>query len=132
MDHGGGGKAYFVTDDEVTSMRRFFTDVVEATGQEAKARAVPYWFATLLARMMKVAFALFGRGKRPPLTLEMVRLIGNRLEVSNALAKRELGYAPQVSRELGVSRMRAAASCNAGAHTARHPGRLLLRRSLSP
>jgi nucleoside-diphosphate-sugar epimerase/uncharacterized protein (DUF2147 family) len=109
VDHGGGGKAYFVTDDEVTSMRRFFTDVVEATGQPAKARAVPYWFATVLARMMGLVFAVFRPGKQPPLTLENARLIGQRLELSNELAKRELGYAPLVSREIGVSRMRAAA-----------------------
>ncbi len=110
MDNGQGGKAYFVTDDDLTSMRQFVTDVAEASGQPAKARAVPYWFGALLARVMGVAFALFRPGKQPPLTLETVRLIGKRLELSNALAKRELGYAPQVSREVGVARMRAKAS----------------------
>lgn len=107
VDNGQGGKAYFVTDDDLTSMRQFFTDVVEATGQPAKARAVPYWFGALLARMMGVVFALFRPGTQPPLTLETVRLIGQRLELSNALAKRELGYVPKVSREVGVARMRA-------------------------
>lgn len=110
VDHGQGGKAYFVTDDDVTSMRRFFTDVVEATGQPAKARVVPYWFGALLARMMGLVFALLRPGKQPPLTLETVRLIGKRIELSNALAKRELGYVPEVSRAVGVSRIRAAAS----------------------
>ena len=110
VDNGRGGKAYFVTDDDLTSMRQFFTDVVDAIGQPAKARAVPYWFGALLARVMGVFFALFRPGKPPPLTLETVRLIGKRLELSNALAKRELGYAPQVSREVGVARMRSKAS----------------------
>lgn len=109
VDRGQGGKAYFVTDDDVTTMRRFFTDVIEATGQPAKARVVPYWFGVLLARMMGLVFAVFRPGKQPPLTLETVRLIGNRIELSNALAKRELGYAPKVSRSAGISRMRAAA-----------------------
>lgn len=108
VDHGRGGKAYFVTDDDVTSARRFFTDVVEATGQAARARTVPYWFAKLLARMMGLVFAVFRPGKAPPLTLEMVRMMGNRLELSNDLAKRELGYAPAISRALGLSRMRVA------------------------
>lgn len=110
VDHGQGGTAYFVTDDDVTSARRFFTDVVEATGQAAEARTVPYWFAKLLARMMWLLFAVFRPGKAPPLTLEMVRMMGNRLELSNGLAKRELGYAPEVSRALGLSRMRAVAA----------------------
>jgi len=116
VDHGRGGQAYFVTDDDVTSMRRFLTDVVEAKGQPAKARVVPYWFGVVLARMMGLVFALFRPGKQPPLTLETVRLIGKRLELSNELAKRELGYAPKVSREVGVSRIRAAASNNTVGH----------------
>jgi nucleoside-diphosphate-sugar epimerase len=97
-----------VTDDDVTSLRRFFTDVVEATGQPAKARVVPYWVGVLLARMMGFVFAVFRPGEQPPLTLEAVRLIGNHVELSNALAKRELGYAPKVSRAAGVSRLQAA------------------------
>lgn len=57
---------------------------------------------------MGFVFALFRPGRQPPLTLETVRLIGKRLEVSNALAKRELGPAPGVSREVGVARLRGA------------------------
>jgi len=38
VENGQGGKAYFVTDDDLTSMRRFFTDVVEASGQPAPRR----------------------------------------------------------------------------------------------
>lgn len=58
---------------------------------------------------MGLVFAVFKPGQQPPLTLETVPLIGNRLELSNALAKRELGYAPKVSRSVGVARMQAAA-----------------------
>jgi len=60
--------------------------------------------------MIGVVFAIFRPGKPPPLTLETVRSTGKRLELSNALAKRELGYALQVSREVGMARMRAKAS----------------------
>lgn len=122
VDNGPGGRAYFVTDDDVTSMRQFFTDVIEATGQPAKARAVPYWFGALLARMMGLVFALFRPGKQPPLSLETVRLIGKRLELSNALAKRELGYAPVVSRELGVARLRRASNKIVGHASTRASG----------
>ncbi|MCB1165485.1 MAG: NAD-dependent epimerase/dehydratase family protein [Leptospiraceae bacterium] len=110
VDHGRGGRAYFITDDVETSMRQFFTDVIEATGQPARARSVPYWFGAFLARMMGLAFALFNPGKQPPLTLETVRLIGKTLQVSNALAKKDLGYEPPVSREIGIQRIREIAS----------------------
>jgi nucleoside-diphosphate-sugar epimerase len=118
VDNGRGGKAYFITDDDLTSMRQFFTQVIEATGQPANARVVPYWFGALLARMMGCVFALFRPGKQPPLTLETVRMIGKRLELSNDLAKRELGYLAMVSREIGVARLRAAASKKKGVHQA--------------
>lgn len=108
VDRGQGGQAYFVTDDDTTSARRFFTDVVEATGQRAEARTVPYRVAIWIARVMALVFAVLRPGQAPPLTLEVVRMMGNRLELSNARAKRELGYAPVVSREQGVSRLRAA------------------------
>lgn len=110
MSRGEGGKAYFVTDDDVTSTRRFYTDIVEATGTPAKARQVPYWFASTLARTMELVFSVFKPGKSPPLTLELVRMMGNRLELSNALAKRELGYTPAVTREAGLAALRAAFS----------------------
>lgn len=103
-----GGRAYFVTDDEVTPMREFFTQLVQAVGERAQARAVPYWFAALLARVIGVVFAIVRPGKQPPLTLENVRLVGHRLEVSSSLAKRELGYVAAVSREAGMARLRAA------------------------
>ncbi|HET9954463.1 MAG TPA: NAD-dependent epimerase/dehydratase family protein [Polyangiaceae bacterium] len=120
VHHGQGGKAYFVTDDDVTSMRQFFTHLIEATGQPAKARVVPYWFGALLARMIGLVFALLRPGQQPPLTLEAVRLMGKRLELSNALAKRELGYVPEVSRAVGISRIRAAASNESVGHGAAH------------
>jgi nucleoside-diphosphate-sugar epimerase len=116
VDHGQGGTAYFVTDDDLTSMRQFFTEVIEATGQPAKARAVPYWLGSVLARTMGMVFALFRPGKQPPLTLETVRLIGKRLEVSNARAKQELGYEPKISRAVGVARIRASASHKTAEH----------------
>ncbi|MFT3838982.1 MAG: NAD-dependent epimerase/dehydratase family protein [Myxococcaceae bacterium] len=107
VTRGEGGKAYFVTDDEVTSARRFYTEIVEAVGQPAKARQVPYALATTLARAMELAFSVFKPGQAPPLTLELVRMMGTRLELSNALARRELGYAPTVSREAGLEQLRA-------------------------
>lgn len=57
--------------------------------------------------MMGIAFALFRPGQQPPLTLETVRMLGRPLDLSNALAKHELGYEAKVSREVGVARSRA-------------------------
>lgn len=106
VERGEGGSAYFVTDDETTSMRSFFTELVEAAGQPAKAPAVPYWLAALLSRVIGVVFGLVRPGKTPPLTIENVRLMGHALRVSSAKATVELGYAPTVSRSVGMDRLR--------------------------
>ncbi|MFV8749432.1 NAD-dependent epimerase/dehydratase family protein [Nannocystaceae bacterium ST9] len=103
---GQGGRAYFVTDDELDSMRSFFTALFESQGVEAEAREVPYWLAATLGRVIGALFALVRPNAKPPLTLELVRMIGRKLSLSNARAKTELGYAPIVDRATGMAALR--------------------------
>jgi nucleoside-diphosphate-sugar epimerase len=108
VEQGSGGKPYFVTDDETSSMKSFFTAVMDAAGHPVKAAAVPYWFAALLGRFIGFVFSVFRPDKVPPLTLENVRLMGHTLRVSSARARHELRYAPPVSRADGLERMKGA------------------------
>ncbi len=108
VERGRGGEAYFVTDDETSTMKAFFTALMEAAGHPSKARAVPYWFAAVLGRIVGLVFSVLRPRQTPPLTLENVRLIGHTLRVSNARARRELGYVPRVRRADGLARMRSA------------------------
>jgi nucleoside-diphosphate-sugar epimerase/uncharacterized protein (DUF2147 family) len=106
LDHGLGGHAYFVVDEETTTMKSFFAALVEARGQPATARAAPYWLAALIGRCVGFLFSLLRPRATPPVTLENVRLIGRQLRLSSARAARELGYVPAVSREEGLARLR--------------------------
>ncbi len=108
IEHGRGGQPYFVTDNETSTMRSFFTALMEAAGYPAKGPAVPYWFVALLGRLIGFTFSLFRPGKIPPLTLENVRMMGHTLRVSSARAKRELCYSPPVNRTDGLERIRGA------------------------
>ncbi|HEX4340591.1 MAG TPA: NAD-dependent epimerase/dehydratase family protein [Polyangiaceae bacterium] len=108
LEHGSGGQPYFVTDDETSTMKSFFTALMIAAGNPAIGRAVPYWVAALLGRLIGFGFSVFRPGKTPPLTLENVRLVGHTLRVSNARAKQELRYSPPVTRTEGLERIRRA------------------------
>ncbi len=105
LTQGRAGQAYFITDDEVTSVRSFVTELVATQGQEVVACTVPGWAASFLARTFGRLFSWLRPGQQPPITLENVRLLGQGLRVSNDLAKRELGYQPPVPRAEGMARL---------------------------
>jgi nucleoside-diphosphate-sugar epimerase len=49
-------------------------------------------------------------GGQPPLTRYVVSLLGKRITLDDSKARRELGYAPQVTFAEGIKALRAAAS----------------------
>ncbi|RYE93957.1 MAG: NAD-dependent epimerase/dehydratase family protein [Myxococcales bacterium] len=106
LHHGRGGQAYFVTDDEVTSLKSFITDLVATQGLQAEARTVPRWLAECAARTF-AQFPGLRPARRPSLTVESVRMLGQGLHLSSDLARRELGYQPVVSRVEGMERLAA-------------------------
>jgi nucleoside-diphosphate-sugar epimerase len=108
IDHGVGGHPYFIIDDETSTMKSFITALMQAAGYPAKASVVPYWLAALLARVSALFLSVFRPGKRPPLRLEDVKIMGHMLRVSSARAKHELGYSPMVHLADGLERVRVA------------------------
>lgn len=106
LHRGRGGQAYFITDDEVTSIRSFITELVATQGLQAEARTVPRWLAECMARTFE-QFPRLRPERRPTLTVEDVRMLGQGLHLSSDLAKRELGYEPAVSRAEGMARLAA-------------------------
>ena len=50
-------------------------------------------------------WTLGGLAGEPPVTRTGVRLVGEEVTVSDAKARRELGYAPVVSREAGLAEL---------------------------
>ncbi|CAN92313.1 NAD-dependent epimerase/dehydratase [Sorangium cellulosum So ce56] len=102
-----GGRAYFVTDDEVTPMRTFLTELMATRGVDAKAWSVPFPLAVLFGWLLTNLFGWFAPRRRPPLTLEDVRLLGQTLHLSSARAKKEIGYRAVRSRAEGLAALRA-------------------------
>ena len=58
-----------------------------------------------MAGVMEWVWRRFSRKGEPPITRQMLRLIGQALTVDISKAQRELGYAPEVSWEQGILAM---------------------------
>lgn len=97
---GVGGEVYFLTDGEPVDFREFLTKYLATQGVNAsKSLPVPRWIA-------KAAAVATGWLPRPPVTKTALALMGQEMTVSDAKARRELGYVGAVTRELGLLDMR--------------------------
>lgn len=104
-ERGKAGEIYFLTDGEPVVMREFMTRMLATRGVDPGGKSLPRWLARAAAWMAEGVWSLFGRAGEPPVTRMAVRLIGEEVTVNDAKARRELGYAPPVSREEGLRRM---------------------------
>ncbi len=112
-ERGVAGETYFITDGEPVEFRGFLTAMLATAGITPTPKSVPHWAARLGAYLGELAWRLAALGGEPPVTRTGVRLIGEEVTVSDAKARRELGYAPLVTREQGLAAMRAAAAASA-------------------
>ena len=85
-----------------------FGGLLAAVGRDASgAPSLPLPLARLSARAVEALWTLTRRPGEPPLTRTAVELIGGQVTVSDAKARRELGYAPVITRERGLAELRA-------------------------
>lgn len=101
-----GGRAYFVTDGKDQSMRAVITALVATKGVEIKARNAPLGIAWFIAGVMEVVWRTFHRAGEPPLTRQMLRMVGYDFTISDRRACGGLGYAPVTNWTQGIAAMR--------------------------
>jgi nucleoside-diphosphate-sugar epimerase len=100
---GKAGEAYFLTDGAPIEMRAWLTRMLATQCVDlSTARSVPRW----VARMASAAAEATAGKKRPPLDRTIVRLLGEEVTVSDAKARRELGYVGRVSIDDGMNELR--------------------------
>jgi nucleoside-diphosphate-sugar epimerase len=106
-EKGGGGEAYFLTDGAPVELRQFVTQMLAARGVDPGDKSVPGWLALALALVTEPVWELFELAGidagQPPVTRMAVHLFGEPVTVSDAKARRELGYAGKVTREQGMA-----------------------------
>ncbi len=105
-ERGTPGETYFITDGEPIEFREFMSAMLRTTGVDlARVRDVPHWVVNLGAWISEAAWRLGSLAGAPPVTRTSVRLAGEEVTVSDLKARRELGYAPVVTREAGLAGM---------------------------
>ncbi len=104
---GRGGEAYFIADTEVTELREFLDQRILAGGLTPPTRSVPTGLAWALAHGLETVWRLGRLRGEPPITREVMRLMGIGFTISLAKAKAELGYAPLVTRAQGMAALKA-------------------------
>jgi nucleoside-diphosphate-sugar epimerase len=101
---GRGGEAYFVTDGAPVDFADFLGRLVATQGVRARGPGAPLWAADAIAAAGEAVWRTlpFLPASGPPLTRTTVNLFFREVTVSDAKARRELGYAPVMSIDAGL------------------------------
>jgi nucleoside-diphosphate-sugar epimerase len=103
LTRGEGGRAFFITDQQTPTFREFIALIAGVQGLSVRElRSMPYWLASASGRLMDGVWAILRKNSDPPLSRSMVRMIGREFSVSDAAARRELGYVGMTSRDDGL------------------------------
>ncbi|MFC5555370.1 NAD-dependent epimerase/dehydratase family protein [Methylobacterium iners] len=105
-DRGRGGEAYFVSDGENGTLKSVISDLLGTRGVVPEDRAAPFAVAWAMAGVLGVVWGALRLKGEPPLTRQMLRLIGKPFTVRSDKAGAELGYRPRITWVEGISAMR--------------------------
>lgn len=102
------GKAYFIGNDEPIPAWTLVDRFLEAAGQPPVAGAVPAEVAYAAGWVLEGVHGLFKLPGEPLMTRWVARELATTHWFDLAAARRDLGYAPAISTEEGLKRLRAA------------------------
>lgn len=105
IEKGRGGEAYFVSDGADSTLKQVISGLLETRGVESPRASAPLPVAWVMASVMEWMWRTFARKGEPPITRQMLRLIGKPFTVDISKAQRDLGYRPEVSWEQGIRAM---------------------------
>lgn len=110
IHNGRGGEAYFVSDGSDSTLKDVMSGLLLTRAVDPPRASAPLPVAWIMASVMEWIWRVFDRSGEPPVTRQMLRLIGESFTVDIGKAQRELGYRPVTSRDQGLRAMRAAAA----------------------
>jgi len=106
LERGAPGNAYFLTDGAPAEFRWFITALLETQGLDAPKASIPRPIAKVLAGLLEGVWGALHLAGAPPLTSTLLHLMGEEVTVSDAKARRELGYTASMSRDRGLRELR--------------------------
>ena len=101
----GSLNAFALTAQEGCTLRTVISDLLATRGVKAGDKSVSFGMAWMLAGVMGFFWNLFNLKGEPPITRQMLRLIGKPSTLNISKARRELGYAPRLSWKQGIAEM---------------------------
>lgn len=104
---GRGGEAYFIADSEQGTLKTVVGGLLATRNVDAGSKSVSFRVAWAIAGLMAMLWRLLRLRGEPPITRQMLRLIGQPFTVRTDKAQRELGYVPRVSWRKGIEEMAA-------------------------
>ncbi|MDQ0395591.1 NAD-dependent epimerase/dehydratase family protein [Labrys monachus] len=103
LDRGGGGRAFFIRDQDGLTFREFIASLADLQGLSiARLRSMPYWLASAMGRLFDTIWTIMRKEGDPPISRSLMRMIGREFTIDDADARRELGYVGRVSRADGL------------------------------
>jgi len=109
LEKGRGGEAYFITDDETTTMRKIIEGMADADGFELPDKNAPAWLVGALAFTLEKIARATNSDKGPMITRFAADMMARDCTINIDKAKRDLGYTPLVGITEGLERMKASA-----------------------
>ena len=100
-----GGKAYFISSGEPVEIWPFIDQVLQATGKAPVKGSAPRGLALAAGWMFETAHRLTGADGEPRMSRWIVRELTTSHWFDISAARRDLGYAPQISLEQGIARL---------------------------
>lgn len=105
LDRGKPGEAYFVLDDGEIGMKEMISRMAETRGVRLPDASVPSWLAAALGWTGEALWRLLPLRNAPPLTRHAAMVMARDCVLVGDKARRELGYAPVITRDEGFERM---------------------------
>ncbi|WP_095012845.1 NAD-dependent epimerase/dehydratase family protein [Tsuneonella mangrovi] len=109
LTHGTPGEAYFILDDGDASLHEMISGMAASKGLELPEKSAPAWLVRIVGAVSEDIWRAFGLSGAPPLTRHAAMVMSCTCTLNGSKAKRELGYAPVITREEGLAAMKAAA-----------------------
>jgi len=104
-ERGTGGSSYFVSDGADGTLRSVLTALLATRNVVPPKSSAPFGLAWWMARCMGAVWRVFRVGGEPPMTRQMLRMIGMPFTLNISRARKELGYQPVVTWQSGIAAM---------------------------
>jgi nucleoside-diphosphate-sugar epimerase len=105
---GDGGKAYFVLDDGVRTMKEMIASIAATQNISLPDKQIPAWVADIIGAVAEGVWGMLKLKGEPPLTRFSAMIMSRESVLKDDKARADLGYRPVISVEEGLRQLGAA------------------------